>query len=765
MSENQKSTSSDTVATIIAMALLAIAGWWIANRAMMPGGNSPESIIYHYMLLDAWNLILVAVIVVLWFLRSSPSTKATFLFVAIGLYGVVALVLVFAPSQFPDNGYWGDQKFRIAMIEHFMASGTLSDYYYKGLPIFYPPVYYYALALLGKLADQPGYKMAQVGLGLIFILAPVCIYVLWRKVLTTVPALVVTGAVILLDIGGSFMLVAVPHAFLSNSLFVPWCLHYIMGIGSARQYGWKQWLAGSVVGAVILATYFYPFILLGFGLTIGATIAIIRRDRLKAIIRNWPRALAITLGVGLFSSFYWLPNVVAVLKFGMDRSRGDWYHATSGGLGFPFLEFNWIGIIGLVAIGVALWRWRTQTLRALLCLLAASLALFLIGSVLGALDISINLTKDREFTWALLTPLIGLAFYAFARKAVRRPGGQVAVGGVLAILMLLCVRGMTTLAHDSSIERARSSSVPDFGLTGQSRAKMTNKVLLSSNEECYAFLPAKAFLNINEHYAHPASQFALRYDFLSHLCKISDPALFHYALRHNRFDAVDYILPERKGDSVFLYVALSNYPNGLTLKQLSFPAKYLDDTLLYRRVEKSGIYAVQDTDEDDSAAAAGVTGFVGSIEELSDLLAVRNRLNVEGQATAMLAPGSNDMKTTTCLNPIEPMWFDKELLLIDCNAISWRDTIYIVMTFRKNRPIFEPTRIYLHLYTQPDKAEFENYDFPPLISVDQWKIGDLVMLSRAFPYPGSPTGFVLGVFDLHGPRGRSFNGHLDFNNR
>lgn len=749
-------TFRERYSPILVPIVLASVGAWMVARMQISAGTSPDVINYHYMLLDAWNLLFVGALATILIAHAARGISIAASLASVSIYGIVALIIVFAPSQFPDNGFWGDQKFRIAMIEHFMVHGTLTDYYYRDLPIFYPPTYYYTLAVLGKFFGITAYKVAQVGLGLLYVVMPASLYFLWRKLLSVRAALVVTVAVMLVDIGGSFMLVAVPHAFVANSFLVPWCLYYVFGIHRSATLKWQSWLAGSVIGALILSTYFYPFILLGFFLAASLILTLIFRKRRLGIIDSWPGALIVLCGVGLFSLWYWLPNVLAITRLGMDRSRGDWYYAMSGGLNFPFVDWNWTGALGLVAIVIALTRWKRRVISALLLLTLSCLFLFMIGSILGALDISINLTKDREFVWALIAPLIGLGFYTMSGKIQRHRSAKVFQLGGAVLLLLLCVQGMTRLAHDSYIEKARVTVAPNYQLTDDETTALTDKVLLASNEECFAFLPAKAFININEHYAHPASQFALRYDFLTHLCKICDRRLFHYALRHNRFDAIDYVFPERRGDSIWLYVALSAYPDGLVLKQLAFPAAFLEDTSLYQRVGKSSLYRVLNLNDDQlmrdtsSDGPSNAKAIAHSQATLSRLQQSRSRLPEN-----FIIPHVNSL-----VDPAKPVWLDKSLLLTDCVVVNASDSMTVVATLRKNRPVHLPTRLYLHVYAPPNNDTLQNYDFPSSINIADWSVGDVVTVERRLPRVDTDFSFVLGIFGESGPWGRPFVGHV-----
>ncbi|MCX6833281.1 MAG: arabinofuranosyltransferase [candidate division Zixibacteria bacterium] len=688
---------SQAITCLFLVIAFCFIGLLLAKHCHQSPVTSQELRIYGYMGLDFWNLLFVFTVILLWVIPVNLSPKRIAMLSVLGLYGAIALVLVFTPSLFPDNAFWGDQKFRMAMVERFSTSGWPIDYYYKGLPIFYPPVYYWVLGLLGKLTAHHGFEMLQIGLKLIFICMPFLLYGLWRKIVSPTAALFVTSAVLLIDIGGSFMLVAVPHAFIANSLFVPWWLHYIQGIGCGPHFKWSHWVTGSILGTLLLTTYFYPFILLVFMLVVCTLLVIFRSGKMVWPIGGLRQAWLQIFGVAIVSAPYWLPNFLSIIRYGMDRSRGDWYHSGSGGLGFPFLEFNWVGLTGLAAILFALWRIRSRILRSLVWLLALCLGFFLLGSLLGTVDISLNLTKDREFTWAIMTSLIGLAIFSGVQWVRRR----------------------------------------------------------------YAFIPAYAFINVNEHYAHPASRFALRYDFLCHLTGISDARILNVAMRNNLFDAVDYFMPERQGESLHVQVALSNYPNGLILKDLSFPVSLMTDSAGFVQLPGKNLFEVRPNVSSIPIVKIDARDRRDSLIQLSHIAAIEDRLQPVGRDIIERSLPNGLPRCVRCLDATHPYWFDQRVLLIDCHTFSFADSVYLVASFRINRPIPIPRRVYLHVYSGKNRSQMGNFDFPAEVNSGRWQMGDVVTLCRAFPNPKDSFGFVLGLFDDQGPQGKSFSRVVD----
>ncbi len=586
---------------------------------------------------------------------------------------------------------------------------------------------------------------------------PFALYRLWRTVVSPTRALFISCAVMLVDIGGNFMLVNVPYAFLANSLFVPWWLHYLEGIGE-RNSSTRDWAIGSVLGAFLFATYFYPFFILALWIVARITATAARIKLLAYDARTFVRSCAILLGAAAISSPYWFPVMRSVYHFGSDRSRGDWHHAGSPGVTFPFLDLTPIGIILMLAVGFALWRNRSRWARMLIFMVGTCLLYFLVGSVLGALDRPVNLIKCREFSWAVLAPLVGLGGYTLYAQARAGRSAIFLAYGVAIVASIFAVRGLSSLARSSAIDTAIKTQVPDFRISPEDTRALSGSVLLSSNEEIFAFVPAYAFICVNEHYSHPASRFALRYDFLNILQRAKNPWLLHLALRHNVFDPIDYVMPEKRGDSYYFTTALSTYPDRLKQVETRFDAVLLQDTALFTRITGPNLHRVRTSELVRSVNLNDLSGG-DSVPPTHWIAMIFDRVDSAGrnelkQALGKELDGLNDCMKSELEYPITP-----RLVLVGCTAASGAGGIHITTTVRVNRPGLEVLRMYLHVYPDLEPREMLNIDFPPNFDTHAWQVGDLISIDRTVPGPVRPFGFTLGFFSPETPVGRPFDGH------
>lgn len=243
------------------------------------------------------------------------------------------------------------------------------------------------------------------------------------------------------------------------------------------------------------------------------------------------------------SSWYWGPALFSVVQFGSKPSDQEWYHLGHPGLPFPFLEFSLLGALSVAGIAYAMSRRSTRLFRGLLSLLATTLGVYMVGSILGALDHPINVPKSTEFLRFLVGPLIGLAAAGVWRLCRFRGRMGAALIVIASLSTLVFLNQFNSLTKGGFVKAARSASVPTFDF-GVGESPEHDAVFLAANPLLTAFNPVYTFIATNQHYSHPASRYMQRYEFLFLLQGFEEPRLFNLALRNNVFDKVDYFFPK-----------------------------------------------------------------------------------------------------------------------------------------------------------------------------------------------------------------------------
>lgn len=719
-----------------------------------------EGFNYDLMWLDAWALGFVLLLVVLWTARTSPSKRSILMLSALAVFGTVATAVIFSGTRFGENAFWGDQQFRLAMMTKFLAFWFPGDYYYKDLPLFYPPTYFWALSLWGRITGAQAYELLRTGYLLTWVIGPFALYWMWRKILPPTRAMIVVGATFLIDAGSTEYLIGGTYAFIANALFLPWWLYYVEQVGEQSRSRAAYFVVGGAIGALLFTTYFYPFFVLALLMILRwiPGLPLPKLSRSYRVARAW----GVIGATALFTIPYWLPALISVLRYGSDRSRGDWFHEEITGITYPFLSFSWIGVLFLVGIVYVIWRSRRPIARLLAAFVGLLLLYYFVGSILGAMDIPLNLGKSKEFFWLLAGPIIGVFLAALIRYGRHSRLLRTVAVSASVLLVFVCLYGIGANARNSKdVLTARRAYVPDWGKSTTVTEAMKGKVLLGKETEFIAFHPVYTFIASNEHYSHPASRFMQRFELVKLLAESDDPYLFNVVMRHNQFDAVDYFRPDTDSGKLGVWVSVSNYPNRFYSHHIQFSRALLGDTALVRPLGEFDLYQIVPSDGGNRHLALSATSLTDTLESLNRILMLRDRLTDRGQRMIDAYLGATPFQFASGLKWPASHSYGKKICLISANGFRAQDSVRLYLTFRSNKIVTRNFRISLHVYPGPGSTDMRNFDFAPRIATQTWRPGDIMTFERTLPLLGPNMVIAVGLFDHDYVEGKEFVGQLD----
>ena len=552
-----------------------------------------ELLIYDLIRLDIWSLGFLGILLLTYFARLGSTARSWGIVIALSVWGAVTTAIFFHGTVYGLNGYGGDQAFRIAMILKFETFAVPGDFYYRGLPPFYPPVLYWLNGLIARIFSINAYHMIKVGTVLLYLCSPVALFLLWKKVVTETQAAIVTLFCVVFASFGKAPAMVAPHAFLANSLFIPWWFYFIERVGIPKASR-LHYLAGGLIGALLFMTYYYPFFIGGLLLTVrlvfGQRVSFLSATKERF---SWTPAITTLALSALFSSIYWGPLLYSYTTIGYDSAQQEWHHMGSPGIGFEFVQFTIAGLSYCAALLFAVRRNRAAVYRGFLLFIGTVFLFHLIGSILGVFDKPVNLIKAGEFIALAGGPLIGLVaanLLGRARMSVPRS----LVGATLVLIVLLAmIHEISGFAKQPMVRTARTTGVPTFGLDKHEMESRTGSVFLTNEEKLFSFYPVYAFYAINQHYSHPAARLEQRLALLEALQSVTDPYLFNLALRANQYDSVAFFMPGLKDDKWEFVEALSNYPNKYRHVYYHYDTLLTADTNFFTPLHGPHLFAVR----------------------------------------------------------------------------------------------------------------------------------------------------------------------------
>ncbi|MBN2227635.1 MAG: arabinofuranosyltransferase [candidate division Zixibacteria bacterium] len=704
--------------------------------------------------LDVWAFCFFVVVISVWLSSLSHRWKSGLLVGMFSLYGVIAVSLVFNGTPFGFNAYWGDQKFRTAMILKFITFFGWPDFYYKDLPAFYPPLYYFLLSIYARVFSVEAFKMIKIGTVLIYLAGPGLLYWLWCRLTTPFASALAVIATFLFCSVGMNAIYVFPHAFLANAFFVPWWLYYVGQARARSRYGWSFYLVGGVIGGMIFMTYYYVFFIGGLLWVVRTVWLRLRPSTLK---HPWHpgRALGVLALAALFSAPYWLPLAWSMITIGADPAQQEWHHADSTGILFRFQNFSIIGMVFLAALYYAVRRRYFPRYRELVLLLGAAFLFFFIGTILGALQKPIIIIKAREFVSMLAGPLVGLT----AAGLLRRPGifgkARFAVPVMASLLLFFLLIESNTIAGHDAVRTARKSHPQTFHADPDDMNRLKGAVFLTGVEELPVFCPVYNFFSINQHYSHPAGRFLERYRFLFALQNLDDPYLLYLAMRFNIYDPIDAIMPRRKDNIFEFYAAVSNYPNRFVTRTLSFPVSLFSDTTLFIPLAGDNLYQLAQSvpptvsANDDMDRPRIDTEYRLWIDYITQLL------DTAGQRLVNDYLGDTRPASEGLMPPGGKFHFGDALVMLSCNVTKYADSLSLALAMYANRDIRKNYRAVGHLYSGDDNR-IHDFVLRPCHHITTWKKGDVQLMTASIPHVRGKYSLEIEFVDGDNQLGKPF---------
>ncbi|MFM8303962.1 MAG: arabinofuranosyltransferase [Actinomycetota bacterium] len=514
--------------------------------------------------------------------RFSAHVSGLLVALLTGLFLCGGAAVILNGSDFGPLGVAADQGYRTAYLTKFGSGWGLVDYAYKGLPSFYPPGFFWVLGRVGALLGTPPWQMLKVGVLATAFVVPTAGWLLWRPVVGARRA-----AAVILVTSLVFQDWYVPHLWLAIALFVPWWLHFVLGVGRTpdRRLSTRALAVGVVVGAAVALTYWY-LLLIGM-VQLVALLALrrsFRRHGRAAEPPSWRDTAMVLGGVVAVTVPYWLPLAVRVLSTpGARTMQNRYYTADEVSLPLPFLTFDLKGFVllaGLVTLATTAHRRRVAL--HLIGLLAAAYALYVIGYLGILADNPLDTLRTQgliEFVLAVGAGLGAADLWRWATgDGARRLDARIDRTAIVVVVTIGLVAGVAAFGQDAVREmpyltEQRAATYPTTLIDGFERAtdgKYRDAVVLTDDADLPAFLPIYVFNASNAHYSHPLARFDDRADLLTSLAREPDPELFALAFLHNRYDAIDLVaLEPRSGGLGYSWLA-DAFPNGVASESVVF---------------------------------------------------------------------------------------------------------------------------------------------------------------------------------------------------
>ncbi|HYE60092.1 MAG TPA: arabinofuranosyltransferase [Candidatus Kapabacteria bacterium] len=494
--------------------------------------------------------------------------------------------------QGTETMFWGlkgDEITIAAMYETFAHGSLLSDFAYRDLPPFYPPLFFWIVAICGRLFSWNGVQMAKWAATSVIIFYPLLFYCIqkwfWsRQKGEHVPGPVswMLSSIFLFIVISWDAVILKPYELVSASLVVLWTqffLHWLWD-GEKKRFPALLWF-GFTGGILFLLFYFWFFLA-----AIGVTLFHVFYKKVER--RQYGTMMLVSILMLLLGSLYAIPLVRSYHQFGSENWQLGFLTPEWLATEAPFFSLTVQGIILLIGLLTLLLYHSHFSMRVLLFLFIASYIWQLMGLV-TILFFSSPLQESKGFYFFNRSILALAAAYGLGELWRRYAHvflpkkKEIALVGIL-LLSTLIFPG--TFVDDPNVYGVRERSLhlhPDMKelVTFLERTYpdiYAKTALQSGLHELHAYLPVNDFVYFNMHNSHPAAQFSERYRFVQELARKPTPQEFYAETQKTPFGPIDLFVFYTGDPAAYpLYFHVDDFPYGFKEEIVNIPKELFDE--------------------------------------------------------------------------------------------------------------------------------------------------------------------------------------------
>ncbi|OGL88904.1 hypothetical protein A3H75_02105 [Candidatus Uhrbacteria bacterium RIFCSPLOWO2_02_FULL_51_9] len=492
----------------------------------------------------------------------------------------------------PWWGLQGDEAFIGAAITKAWHSIFWSDFYYTGLPPFYPPLYFWITGALGHLFGLPPIVAMNAGVAVSLFLLPLTIYAGVQSLPTHLfPSLhfkkwfafFAAGSLFLVSEWTSFL--SKPFEFLTAAVAIIFVLHTVTLARGAHHRPVAATIILGIVGALIIWTYYLWIIFIVLALAIaGISYASENRARWYGTLT---RIFAIS---AILSAPFWI-TLLRTTFAGGESWQTHWFTLEEFTIA-PTLISGGAALVALIGIGSAITFRKHIIPFTLGAIVMAPVLWFAMNMGLLATKASaIMPTKAMHFLGAYALAI--LAAWTTTHLWLTIKNTRTAQGFLVAVwilFVLMVPSGIFTYQfgaqHILNLKQPREIAETVKFLT---QHPVRGTALVSEQPLIVGQAPLNLFISFNMHFTHPKAMWSLRHLIVQDLTRAKTPEAFTKIVRDNQIAPIDLLILRKYQDTYQLFFWVDRFPNGGAEETLAFPQKLVSTKSWKKLFENNGV--------------------------------------------------------------------------------------------------------------------------------------------------------------------------------
>jgi hypothetical protein len=467
----------------------------------------------------------------------------------------------------------GDEIFIISFLSQVLHDNPLKDFYYHGLPAFYPPLYFWITGLFSRLFTANAITAAKIGVSLTIFFWFFGTFI-WQKIYYV---FINKGNKNSLIKGKSILLFLFPliYFFLIDfndlilkpyetlpAMLLAILLGFIAESFSSDKWKLKEYLFFGISGALLFLSYYFWWFM---AIPTLLMLVIFSKNKFKNLLRT-----TIIGGIILLLSLVYIGPLFLSYLGGIENWQALYFVPKDFSTFVSFSLFSWRGLLLLIGlIGLIVYR-KQQFFKANLILVISCYLYQFISIILYVFGAN-ALQAAKPFLFLTTASLaLGAAklFFELWQRYVKPLSNSYKFNISLIILIFsVYFWPMTSFVDDPVVRRQIdiNQSFPSaFYLSESIKENVDNyskKTWLSSGvPEINAYLNLHYFIAHNPHFSHPASLYSERMSFIKELSKAREED-FKNLLNNSPIDAL-LLYKQSDSQNYSLFFWADNYPNG-----------------------------------------------------------------------------------------------------------------------------------------------------------------------------------------------------------
>lgn len=546
---------------------------------MEPGFTISD--LHHFVAIKLVFFIFVAGAIFLWYRFRKPEA---FLAWAGAMAGLGYFLFV-DNLALPFWGLRGDEVTIAAMFEAFAHGGFFRDFGYAHLPPFYPPLYFWLFALIGKIVDWNGIQMSKFASFTCITVFPLFCYFLQRAFFHTKQT--VLHKQIFPEKIGMMLMPFILWLFIDWDAMILKPYEVMLAVASLVWMGsliplvlnsglkTKTYIVYAISGGLIFMSYYLWLIFAYLGAFLYA-LTVSKKDQW----RFYGQLFIVGVGLLVISLPYLIPLIASYRQFGSENWQVALLLREGIATDMPMFQlFSWRGMFMLGGFVSMLWYARTNMfIRILFACFLASYVWQIMG-LATVLFFDAPIQESKGFYFFNRAILAFTAAYALEKgwywmkeKYVVKVPALPSIIAVIGILFLGTNMIFGTFADDPvaqaerKIARSLRHTIPELVDFLKQDSKQQDSIVTfhAGIAELAAYLPINSFIYFNQHNSHPAAEFTARKTYTDYLSLAKTPEEFYDLSKNTWFGSIDrYIFFRHEGSlSYRIYFNIDTYPNG-----------------------------------------------------------------------------------------------------------------------------------------------------------------------------------------------------------